>query len=126
MRDKVQERVEELAGERDLDAVELGLVEESIEIGRQAMEEMVKGYGEGAAAQPSREELATSAESPEIPPGTCPALAHDQGDGEPGRRYGEGHYTHGKPGLNEAGEMHAKATSDLSVTDGTPADEAPA
>src|SRR5204863_2579437 len=41
MRDRTQERVEALATERGLTTVDLGLVEEGIELGRQAMEAMI-------------------------------------------------------------------------------------
>jgi hypothetical protein len=76
------------------------------------MEEMVIGYNKNVAEQPSREEFEAPAK--EVPVGTCPALVEGSDNG---KRYGEGHYTQGDPSLNETGEMHAKATSNLSVAD---------
>ena len=53
MRNKTQERVEGLARERALTAIDLGLVEEGIEIGKKIMAEVIAAYpnaGKGAAA----------------------------------------------------------------------------
>ena len=53
MRNKTQERVEALARERALTAIDLGLVEEGIEIGKKIMAEVIAAYpnaGKGAAA----------------------------------------------------------------------------
>ena len=53
MRNKTQERVEELARERAVTAIDLGLVEEGIEIGKKIMAEVIAAYpnaGKGAAA----------------------------------------------------------------------------
>ena len=53
MRNKTQERVEALARERALTAIDLGLVEEGIEIGKKIMAEVIANYptaGKGAAA----------------------------------------------------------------------------
>jgi hypothetical protein len=53
MRNKTQERVEGLARERSLKAIDLGLVEEGIEIGKKIMAEVIANYptaGKGAAA----------------------------------------------------------------------------
>jgi hypothetical protein len=53
MRNKTQERIEELARERAAAAIDLALVEEGIEIGKQMMAEMIASYpgpGAGAAA----------------------------------------------------------------------------
>ena len=55
MRNKTQERVEGLARERALTAIDLGLVEEGIEIGKKIMAEVIAAYpnaGKGAAAGP--------------------------------------------------------------------------
>jgi hypothetical protein len=52
MRNKTQERVEGLARERALTAIDLGLVEEGIEIGKKIMAEVIANYptaGKGAA-----------------------------------------------------------------------------
>jgi len=56
MRNKTQERVEGLARERALTAIDLGLVEEGIEIGKKIMAEVIAAYpnaGKGAAAGPA-------------------------------------------------------------------------
>jgi hypothetical protein len=53
MRNKTQERVEALARERAVTTIELGLVEEAIEIGKKIMAEVIANYptaGKGAAA----------------------------------------------------------------------------
>jgi nucleotide-binding universal stress UspA family protein len=51
MRNKTQERIEDLARERAVAAVNLALVEEGIEIGKKMMAEMIASYpGPGAAA----------------------------------------------------------------------------
>ena len=55
MRNKTQERVEALARERAVTAIDLGLVEEGIEIGKKIMAEVIAAYpnaGQGAAAAP--------------------------------------------------------------------------
>ena len=44
MRNRTQERIEALAAQRDVTAVDLALVEEGIAIGRKMMEEMIAGY----------------------------------------------------------------------------------
>ena len=58
MRNKTQERVEELARERALTAIDLALVEEGIEIGKKIMAEMIatyptRGQGRGAGPRPA-------------------------------------------------------------------------
>jgi hypothetical protein len=50
MRNKTQERVEGLARERALTAIDLALVEEGVEIGKKMMAEMIAAAGKGAAA----------------------------------------------------------------------------
>jgi hypothetical protein len=57
MRAKTQERIEELARERGVTAIDLGLVEDGIEIGKKMMAEMIATYqapgaSPGAAATP--------------------------------------------------------------------------
>jgi nucleotide-binding universal stress UspA family protein len=55
MRNKTQERVEALARERAVTAIDLGLVEEGIEIGKKIMAEVIAAYpnaGKGTAAGP--------------------------------------------------------------------------
>jgi hypothetical protein len=44
MRSKTQERIEELARERAVASIDLGLVEEGIEIGKRMMAEMIATY----------------------------------------------------------------------------------
>jgi nucleotide-binding universal stress UspA family protein len=51
MRNKTQERIEELARERSVSSIDLALVEDGIEIGKKMMAEMIAGYptaGKGA------------------------------------------------------------------------------
>jgi nucleotide-binding universal stress UspA family protein len=50
MRNRTQQRIEELARDRGLRAVDLALVEEGIEHGRQLMEEMIAGYKQDPGA----------------------------------------------------------------------------
>ena len=51
MRNKTQERIEELARERAAAAIDLALVEEGIEIGKQMMAEMIATYPHRARAR---------------------------------------------------------------------------
>jgi hypothetical protein len=53
MRNKTQERVEGIARERALTAIDLGLVEEGIEIGKQIMAQVIAAAGQGAAVPAS-------------------------------------------------------------------------
>jgi nucleotide-binding universal stress UspA family protein len=55
MRDRTQSRVEDLAHERSLASVDLALVEEGIEFGRQMMAEMLKSQGVGVPGAPLHE-----------------------------------------------------------------------
>jgi hypothetical protein len=50
MRNKTQERIEELARERTADTIDLGLVEEGIEIGKRMMAEMIATYSSPGAS----------------------------------------------------------------------------
>ncbi|MCP3980160.1 MAG: universal stress protein [bacterium] len=52
MRQRTQQRVEELAHEEKAAKIDLDLVERGIEVGRQAMEQMVQSYGESKDATP--------------------------------------------------------------------------
>jgi nucleotide-binding universal stress UspA family protein len=65
MRNKTQERIEELARERAVQTIDLQLVEQGIELGKQMMAEMIASYSApGAAAStpaPARESAAPSA-----------------------------------------------------------------
>ena len=49
MRNKTQERIEELAKERAASAIDLALVEEGIELGKKMMAEMISTYSPPAA-----------------------------------------------------------------------------
>ena len=44
MRNKTQERIEELARERAVNAIDLALVEDGIELGKKMMAEMIATY----------------------------------------------------------------------------------
>ncbi len=50
MRSKTQERIEELARERAAAAIDLALVEDGIEIGKQMMAEMISTYSPPSAS----------------------------------------------------------------------------
>ena len=64
MRNKTQERIEELARERAATAIDLALVEDGIEFGKQMMAEMMATYsgppapGAGAPARRGRRHVA--------------------------------------------------------------------
>jgi nucleotide-binding universal stress UspA family protein len=62
MRSKTQERIEELARERGGEAIDLGLVEEGIEIGKKMMAEMIATY-----SSPNPSPAASSATSADAP-----------------------------------------------------------
>jgi hypothetical protein len=59
MRNQTQERIEELARERAATTIDLGLVEDGIEIGKKMMAEMIATYQSPAAtsAKPSLNEV---------------------------------------------------------------------
>jgi hypothetical protein len=61
MRNRTQQRIEQLAGERSLATIDLALVEEGIEHGRQAMEEMIKNAQ--TAPPVAREAMASAREA---------------------------------------------------------------
>jgi hypothetical protein len=62
MRNKTQERIEELARERAAARIDLALVEEGIEMGKKMMAEMIATYqGSGASATPASATPATDA-----------------------------------------------------------------
>ena len=50
MRNKTQERIEELARERAASTIDLALVEDGIELGKKMMAEMIATYAQGAPA----------------------------------------------------------------------------
>jgi nucleotide-binding universal stress UspA family protein len=60
MRNKTQERIEELARERGVASIELALVEEGIEIGKQMMAEMIATYS-GPPSATTKPAVATTA-----------------------------------------------------------------
>ncbi|MBI2963289.1 MAG: universal stress protein [Deltaproteobacteria bacterium] len=67
MRNRTQQRIEDLARERGADAIDLALVEEGIEQGRQLMEEMIQEYKanpQAARATTTRPEPPPSAAAP--------------------------------------------------------------
>jgi hypothetical protein len=57
MRNKTQERIEELARERAATAIDLSLVEEGIEIGKKMMAEMIANYPKNPPAPPAKHNL---------------------------------------------------------------------
>ncbi len=60
MRNRTQQRIEELARERSVHTIDLALVEEGIEHGRRQMEEMIQGYKQDPqAARAGASEAAT-------------------------------------------------------------------
>jgi nucleotide-binding universal stress UspA family protein len=63
MRNKTQERIEDLARDRAATTIDLGLVEEGIEIGKRMMAEMIATY----PSQGKSAEAATAARVPEAP-----------------------------------------------------------
>ncbi len=65
MRDRTQQRIEDVAQERALSTVTLSLVEEGIEMGRQMMADMLKAQGVGVPGSPLHE-----VPSPAVKPGT--------------------------------------------------------
>ncbi|MCH9651101.1 MAG: universal stress protein [Deltaproteobacteria bacterium] len=87
MRDRTQSRIEEVAEERGAVEIDLALVEDGIEYGKQMMAEMLGQYGGGEATKPAAEA------APETPAEeSCPV---DAADSSPG------------PALNEVGLMSA-------------------
>jgi nucleotide-binding universal stress UspA family protein len=64
MRNKTQERIEELARERAAATIDLGLVEEGIEIGKQMMAEMIASYSAPGAKPGASAASTTTTESP--------------------------------------------------------------
>ena len=74
MRNKTQERIEELARERVATAIDLALVEEGIEIGKKMMAEMLATYS-GPPAAPKPAAPATAAPASGNGNGTATAVA---------------------------------------------------
>jgi hypothetical protein len=65
MRNKTQERIEELARERAAATIDLGLVEEGIEIGKKMMAEMIATYSAPSASPAA---TPTSQAAPNVTP----------------------------------------------------------
>jgi hypothetical protein len=57
MRNKTQERIEELARERAASTIDLALVEDGIEIGKKMMAEMIANYPKSPSSPPDRHNL---------------------------------------------------------------------
>src|SRR5262245_38281776 len=68
MRNKTQERIEELARERAAGSIDLPLVEEGIEIGKKMMAEMIAGYSAQGANAGGPVTSTTRAGSPSATP----------------------------------------------------------
>jgi hypothetical protein len=64
MRNKTQERIEALARDRAATAIDLALVEEGIEIGKQMMAEMIANYPSPDASRGVATAAATTADAP--------------------------------------------------------------
>jgi hypothetical protein len=88
MRNKTQERIEELATQRAATTIDLALVEEGIEIGKKMMAEMIATYS-GPPAAGAKSAVATA-----------PASSSANGNGN-GRGY-----------LNEVSQITARSASD--------------
>jgi hypothetical protein len=73
MRSKTQERIEELARERAVKAIDLALVEEGIEIGKRMMAEMIATYSSADGKPAARAEAVRPAET------SAPPAAHESG-----------------------------------------------
>jgi nucleotide-binding universal stress UspA family protein len=68
MRNKTQERIEELARERGATAIDLALVEDGIEIGKKMMAEMIATYNGPGATSVDAKPAQTSSPAPTIVP----------------------------------------------------------
>ena len=73
MRNQTQERIEELARERAADTIDLALVEEGIEIGKQMMAEMIASYP-SQGKSPGAASTAQVASRPAPDVGSAPAV----------------------------------------------------
>jgi nucleotide-binding universal stress UspA family protein len=73
MRDRTQQRVEELAASRGAHRIDLELVEEGIELGKRMMEEMLGQYEAGKAAEPAAAAAPHTADAASA--GECPVQA---------------------------------------------------
>jgi hypothetical protein len=81
MRSQTQERVEELARERSASAIDLGLVEDGIEIGKRMMAEMIANYPSPGKGQPQGNSHATTGAVPAAPSAAAPGAAAPEGMG---------------------------------------------
>ncbi len=88
MRNKTQERIEELARERAAASIDLAMVEEGIEIGKQMMAEMIATYNA---------------------PGASPAVATAAATNGPASNAGAA--TNGSGYLNEVSPLTARSAS---------------
>jgi nucleotide-binding universal stress UspA family protein len=83
MRNRTQQRIEDLARERGLATIDLALVEEGIEYGRKAMEEMIAGYKQNPAPVRDAVRVATAdktqpSDAPALNEVGIMALRHDE------------------------------------------------
>ena len=100
MRDKTQQRTEELAKERDARTIDLDLVEEGVALGRKMMEEMIGRYKSDESAAAEMREAAGSNEVADDEP-------RESGESRSGRGKGA---RSDATALNEAG-LHASMMS---------------
>jgi nucleotide-binding universal stress UspA family protein len=113
MRDRTQQRIEELAREREVSRIDLELVETGIEFGRQMMTQMVQQYGGSSNAAPegAKPEAATTAASMTATGAATGASGAASKEQCPARESGHAKGAAAKecPALNEAGPMSALA-----------------
>ncbi len=126
MRDRTQNRIEELAGERERHDVDLELVEEGIAFGLEQMKAMIGAYG-GASPEMKAADAEAEADTPDAEAAEeCPvpeterasteAAAAEASPTEPDNRG----FTDGKPTLNEIGvmtELEKKRRGELGSSD---------
>ena len=90
MRNKTQERIEDLAKERTAATIDLALVEEGIEFGKRMMAEMIANYSPPVAAEPARADASPA-----------PSASDAARDAAPNG--------HGRGSLNEVSHLTARA-----------------
>ena len=95
MRNRTQDRIEELAAERSVTEIDLEIVEDGIEIGRQMMAQMITNYE--ANPEAARKELADSDGNGE--------RTGDGGNGRKVETFATDITRETGPALNEAGLM---------------------
>jgi hypothetical protein len=82
MRNKTQERIEELARERAATTIDLALVEDGIEIGKKMMAEMIANYSAPSASSTAGAKPFDVAPSrPEGAPAPAPGNGNGNGSG---------------------------------------------